>query len=165
MQTLFRGRGFRFQGPTRKIAYAHGLEGVELVPIQALTAVICTACALVGTFLFLGGHATAAFVLVLSVTQGWRALSETLRMDHRGLGRLSTYQVLGLLGVPFGLVMVLLWGSPSLGPLKALQGLRPLGNPWAILLLQALWVVLFRHVGRSSVTEATLTFRVRTDRI
>ena len=60
---IFSGRSFIFNGKTRKIAYEGGLEGVEVIPVQALTAIIYSCIALVSTILFLNSWYGLAFIL------------------------------------------------------------------------------------------------------
>src|SRR5262249_5174021 len=74
---------FAFYGATKKISYASNLEGVAVVPIQALTAVLYVILGLAGTLLFLTSHFNAAFLLALAGSQIWRLYSETLRADYR----------------------------------------------------------------------------------
>ncbi|MBV5328280.1 MAG: prolipoprotein diacylglyceryl transferase [Chlorobium sp.] len=83
---------FVFTGATKKVAYDGGLEGEKLFPIQALTCVLYTATALISSHYFLQGRYAAAFLLSLIVSQLWRFLSETMRADFRGFGRISVYQ-------------------------------------------------------------------------
>ena len=49
---------------------------------------------------------------------------------------------------------------PDLG-----SGVRSLWSPALILFLQAIWLVIFLHTGRSSVTGARLSFHVHHERI
>ena len=88
-----------FTGKTKKIAYASGLDGVKVLPVQGFTYLLYTGTGLVAIFLFLRGFYGAAFVVSLGVTQGWRVCSELLRDDYRGAGRFSAYQAMGLLGI------------------------------------------------------------------
>lgn len=123
LNRLFNGRGFVFQGSTKKVAYAGDLEGVEVIPVQAITAVLYTACGLLATALFLGAHHAAAFLLATTVTQGWRSFSETMRADYRGAGKISAYQVMGLVGLLYAFAMVWLLGGKQARLLNSLQGL------------------------------------------
>jgi prolipoprotein diacylglyceryltransferase len=45
--------GMTFSGKTKKIAYAHSLDGHAVVPIQAMTAIVYSATSLYGSWLFL----------------------------------------------------------------------------------------------------------------
>lgn len=143
LSRLFSGRGFVFFGSTKKVAYAGGLEAVELIPIQAVTAVLYTLCGLVATALFLASQHAIAFLLATSVTQGWRSFSETLRADYRGEGTFSAYQIMGVTGVLYALAMVTLLGTDGSVQAELAAGLRNLWNPALILFLQGLWCIIF----------------------
>ncbi|HDJ86375.1 MAG TPA: prolipoprotein diacylglyceryl transferase [Chromatiales bacterium] len=167
VRRLFTRWHFRFSGATKKIAYASGLQDVAVVPVQALTAVLYVATALVGVALFLHARYLAAYVLVLTVTQVWRVVSETLRADYRGGGRLSAYQIMSALAAFVGILIGLaLAGAPAPTPTPVLSaGLRVLWHPGVLLFVQACWLAIFLHTGRSMVTEASVLLRVRRERV
>lgn len=162
---VFRGWGFRFSGSTKKIAYAGNLEAVEVIPVQAITAVLYTGCGLVASTLFLYGHHNAAFLLATTVTQGWRSVSELMRADYRGEGRVSAYQVMGIIGLVYAVALTLFLRQEPVVPAQIGHGLRQLWQPGLILFLQGVWLAIFYYTGRSTVTGATLNFHVRCDRI
>ncbi len=108
-QRVFRGYGFTFTGKTKKIAYEAGLDGTEVVPIQAITAVFLVSAGLAGIYLFLTGLYVPAFLLSTIASQGWRYASETLRADHRGEGRTSVYQVMALISIVYAVVLWMLF--------------------------------------------------------
>jgi prolipoprotein diacylglyceryltransferase len=164
LRKLFSRRHFVFHGATRKIAYAGNLEGEPVLPIQALTALLYTGSALAGTYLFLLGKTAVAFVLMILITQGWRVLSETQRADYRGENRLSAYQVMGVLAIPYALLCVPVF--PDLPrSMRLLSGLESFWQPGTLIFLQSLWLMLFVYTGRSTVTGAHLSFHVYRDRI
>ena len=153
-----------FYGGTKKAVYAGGLEGQPVLAIQGFTAVLYTATALSGAWLFLAGHASAAYLTCVIVTQVWRVLSEFLRADYRGNGRISAYQMMAAAAAVLAVVWVLI--LPSERPhTDLIKGLRILWNPGIILTCQLLWIGIFLYLGRSSVTAARITFFVRSDRI
>ena len=165
LKRLFTGRGFVFFGNTKKIAYAGGLEATEVIPIQAITAVLYSVCGLIATVLFLNSHHTGAFLLATITTQGWRSFSETLRADYRGDGNISAYQIMGIVGVIYAMAAAYLL-APESGNLPDLAaGLKSLWSPALILFLQSIWMLIFYYTGRSTVTGATLSFHVHHDRI
>jgi len=61
----------------KKISYASGLEGKQLIPIQALTCLLYVGVGLITTLLFLKGNYDVAFVSSMAVTQGWRTLPKS----------------------------------------------------------------------------------------
>ncbi|MBV5316731.1 MAG: prolipoprotein diacylglyceryl transferase [Desulfobulbaceae bacterium] len=162
---LFNRLAFVFTGATKKAVYEGGLAGVKLVPVQGLTCLLYTATALLACHLFFQGHYRTAFLLSLLVSQIWRVLSEMLRADFRGFTSISAYQKMSLAAIVYGCGLCLLPSSSPL-PLPAIAaGMRLLLNPMLLLGLQLLWFGLFFVFGRSMVTEATLSFTVRQDRI
>ncbi len=165
LQRLFSGRSFVFFGSTKKIAYAGGLEGTEVIPVQAITAIIYCTIGLIAGGLYLASHHTAAFLLATVVTQGWRSLSETLRADYRGEGKVSAYQIMGIIGVVYAIAAACFFASePSSTPDLA-AGLQSIWSPALILFLQGIWLIIFFYTGRSTVTGATLSYHVHHDRV
>lgn len=153
-----------FRGASKKIAYASGLGGVEVVPIQALSAVVLSALALAGMWAFLRGWVASALVLSLGLSQLWRLYSERLRTDHRGGGRLTAYQWMALALVPAALAAGLWLGDGVLSPNPA-AGLALLAAPWTWLALELLGLLVFVLTGLSSVTGSLLSLRVYRSRI
>lgn len=165
LKRIFAGRGFRFFGSTKKIAYAGGLEATEVIPIQAITAVMYTACGLASAVLFLTSHHLIAFLLATIITQGWRSFSETLRADYRGEGKISAYQIMGIIGVVYAIAAAWFLGGEPVRLPDLSMGLKSLWSPALILFLQCIWMLIFYYTGRSTVTGATLRFHVHHDRI
>lgn len=154
-----------FTGRTKKVAYEGGLEGEKLVPVQAITALLFVGTALLAAALFLRGHYRVALGLAILVTQGWRLVSETLRADYRGGGRVSAYQVMALAGIAYVAVGIPFLPTGAPRHADVLAGLRLLWDPSAILFLEGLCLAIFLYTGRSAVTGATMSFHVRRDRI
>ena len=165
LQRLFARWNFIFSGPTKKIAYAHGLDGQKVIPIQAVTAVFYTGAGLVAIFLFLKGWHGAAFLLTVVITQAWRVLSEFFRADYRGGGRISAYQVMAFLCVAYGVFWAAVLPSPPVPPADLWSGLKSLFSLEVILFLQGLWVLTFLLTGRSMVTASNISFHVMKDRV
>jgi hypothetical protein len=115
--------------------------------------------------MYLSSYHTAAFLLATVITQGWRSLSEFLRADYRGEGRISAYQVMGMIGVAYGLAAACLLAHESMNVPDYSTGLKDLWNPALILFMQGIWMFIFIYTGRSTVTGATLKFHVHHDRI
>jgi hypothetical protein len=165
VQKLFARWHFVFLGRTKKIAYASGLDGARVLPVQGLTALLYVAAGLLGFWLFLRGQEAAAFVVTIAVTQLWRVYSETLRADHRGTGRISAYQWMAFAGVIYAVLIAYLLPAAAHPKADLLDGASALWNPWMLLFLQLLWIAIFVYTGRSSVTEATVTVRICEDRV
>ncbi|MDA8133144.1 MAG: prolipoprotein diacylglyceryl transferase [Desulfobacteraceae bacterium] len=164
VQKLFSGFYLVFSGKTKKIAYASGLEGEKVIPVQIMTASLYSMAALFGTWLFLNGYYGAAFLETLIVTQVWRFVSEFFRADFRGGLKITPYQLMALGGIAYSLIVVLMFPAP-----ENLPGLRPglhaLWNPWMIFLIESIWVAAFVHTGRSVVTGAEISFHVHEGKI
>lgn len=155
---------FIFTGKTKKIAYEGGLEGVKVVPIQAITAMLYCSAGLAGTLLFLLSHFTFAFILTITVTQGWRVLSEILRADYRGGANVSAYQIMAVLAIIYGsTISLLLHSQYSVTPDITLAFISwTQGITYALIML---WMAAFVHTGLSTVTGSTITFHVHRDRV
>jgi len=165
VRRLFAGRSVTFVGKTRKAAYAGGLEGKPVVPVQALTAITYSGIALVATWLFLDALFPLAFGMALAGTQLWRVFSETLRADYRGGRKFSAYQIMGLASIAYGMAAMLLVPSLPADTPHIVSGLSCFRHPAPLLFLQLVWLAIFIYTGRSSVTASTLSFHVRHDRI
>jgi len=164
VQRLFSRFYLVFSGKTKKIAYASGLEGEKVLPVQILTAGLYSVSALFGTWLFLNGYYGAALLEALVVTQVWRFVSEFFRADFRGGLKISPYQLMALGGIAYSLVVVLMFPAPADQPGLRL-GLHALWNPWMIFLIESVWVAAFVHTGRSVVTGAEISFHVNESKI
>ncbi len=158
LQRLFSRRNFIFHGATKKVSYEGRLGGERLIPIQAITCVIYTCGALVGSLLFLDGHFTEALLLCIFLTQLWRIASETLRADFRGFGKVSVYQKMGIVSALYMSVVALVIQAPEYIDPDVVVGFGVLWNPVIILALQILWLIFFIIFGRSTVTTATVSF-------
>ena len=165
VQSLFEKRFFVFYGKTKKIAYAHGLDGEKVLPVQAITAVLYSITGLLGVYLFLLGYYRSAYILTLVVTQLWRIISEFLRADYRGNSRISAYQKMSAFAIAYAFCMLFILPDAAPQQSDLLRGLGYLWNPLMLLLFQGLWTAIFLHTGRSSVTGAYISFHVIQERI
>ncbi|MCL5808837.1 MAG: prolipoprotein diacylglyceryl transferase [Deltaproteobacteria bacterium] len=160
LRRIFLGRAFVFAGETKKIAYAHHLDGQEVIPIQAVTALLLTGTGLLGCYGFLKGLPFTTFAGLIAVTQAWRALSEFFRADYRGTEKITTYQVMALLSIVYAFLLLAFFPAAGgkIPDLKA--GLITLWNPGVILFFEILWGAAFLHTGRSRVTGAKIRLHV-----
>ena len=162
---LFRKYNLVLQGSTKKAAYASGLAGEPLIPVQALTSVVFAVSGLVGLGLFLAQHFRLAALVPLVASWGWRACSEWLRADHRGSSKISAYQVMAVVSVAyFSIFLALAPVGATVSPSVA-AGLAEVCSAPVIVALQVFWLALFVYYGRSRVTASTVSFQVVTDRI
>jgi hypothetical protein len=165
IQKVFENCSFTFFGKTKKIAYASNLEGERVVPVQAVTSTLYIGIGLLGIVLYLSSHHLAAFILSVATTQGWRSVSEVLRADYRGEGKISAYQIMGALAIFYAVGLSLVFPSTPDLAADVSAGIKSLWNPGVILFLQVLWVACFLYTGRSMITGSTISFYVHKDRI
>jgi hypothetical protein len=165
VQHVFQPLAFRFTGSTKKAVYEGHLESVPLFPIQGMTALVNSGVGLLGTLLFLEGWFFAAVVVSAIGTQGWRIVSEYVRMDYRGAGTVSLYQWMALSGALYSIVVAGLWRGSGDGVPRIEYGLAALGDIHVLLLLQILWLGIFCFTGISRVTRATMSTQVWKERI
>jgi hypothetical protein len=162
---LFRKRNLVIDGSTKKAAYASGLAGEPLIPVQAITSGIFAISGVVGLALFLNQQFRSAALVPVLTSWGWRGCSEWLRADYRGTSRISVYQLMALVSaVYFGVFIAFVPAAAPVVPDLAI-GLFQLFSVPVILLVQFLWIALFLYYGRSRVTVSTLSFHVVTERI
>jgi len=164
MQRLFRYNNFIFSGKTKKIAYESGLDGERVFPVQAITSGLFTATGLFCTYLFLNGYDAASFLFSVLVTQGWRALSEILRADYRGEGRISVYQIMGIVAIMYSFILWN-WSDDSNITANIMEGIHTVWQPEVIIFLLLFWPGIFLHTGCSKVTGSIISFHVHKDRI
>jgi hypothetical protein len=164
LKIFFYNFSFTFTGKTKKISYAHGLDGTKVFPIQAITSVIYCSIGLAALYLFLKGYYCAAFLLTLFTTQIWRLISEFLRADYRGGGKISAYQIMAIISILYTVFMPFIFPVSGAQSADILVGLKSLWNPLTILFLQFLWVLSFLYTGISNVTGVDLSIHVLNDR-
>ena len=165
MRQLFTKLHFVFEGATKKIAYESQLDGVPVIPIQALTATLYIVTALVGFWLYMRGWFASAVLVTMLVSQLWRVYSESLRADYRGGSAFSPYQWMALATAAIAVIYALLYrGSADLIP-NLVKGLEGIWSPGALLSLQLLGLVIFFYTGRSEVTQSQMHIHVRTEKI
>jgi len=162
---IFQRHNFIFSGKTKKIAYAHELDGQHVIPVQALTAVIYSLTGLAGCYLFLKGFTTTAFVLTLMVTQLWRAFSEFMRADYRGEGIISIYQIMASVACLYSLLIAYIFNRTPAGTPDLALGLRTIWNPAVFIFLLALWVATLFYMGKSRVTTSRIEIHVLREKI
>jgi hypothetical protein len=162
---IFKKRNLVIWGKTKKAAYASGLAGEPLIPVQAISSAIFAASGVVGIVLFLLQRFRLAALFPVLASWGWRACSELLRADHRGSSRISVYQSMAIIAALYLGVFLLAipqsaTATPDLG-----TGLACVTSTAIILSLQLVWLALFLYYGRSRVTASKLLFHVVSDRI
>jgi hypothetical protein len=163
---LFHNHNLVVQGATKKAAYASGLAGEPLIPVQAMTSFVFAIAGLTALALFLGGNFRLAAIIAAVGTWGWRACSEWLRADYRGGTRFWSYQIIANSAVVYVSIVLLLMRSGSTTTLPNIQiAFSRLVSAPLVLALQFCWLVLFLYYGKSRVTSSTLQFHVVRDSV
>lgn len=162
---LFRKHHLVVHGSTKKAAYASGLAGEPLIPVQAITSAVFAIAGLAGIALFLSRQFRLAAVVPVLASWGWRACSEWLRADYRGTSRISAYQLMAVFSILY-LSAFLMFVSPSSSAVPNLEAaFTHLSSVPMLLAIQISWVALFLYYGRSRVTASQVSFHVVTNRI
>ncbi len=156
---------FVFSGKMKKISYASDMEGKQVIPVQAVTAVVYLVTGLLSTLFFLQASYASAFVCTMTVTQAWRFFSEMMRADYRGDGKISAYQIMGIVAISFAVVMSYLESGDAVVVPDLFAGIEALWQPLILLILQMLWGSVFILFGKSMVTSAEIHFHLHEDRI
>ena len=165
VKKLFSRCSFTFSGKTKKIAYEAGLDGHKVIPVQAMTAILSVAAGIFSAYFFLSARYAVAYVFVILITQGWRFVSETMRADFRGKGKVSAYQFMALLNCLYAFLLAFFLPEPIKGVPDVSRGLGYLWNPGTIISIQTLWIAIFIFFGRSRVTGSNISLFVYHDRI
>ncbi|MBN2435934.1 MAG: prolipoprotein diacylglyceryl transferase [Spirochaetes bacterium] len=149
----------KYYGKTKKIIANGGIEGCATAPIQTITSLIYISTGAVSTYLFLEQMFILSFFISLSITQIWRFLSEFLRDDYRGDGKISAYQLMSLMVIPYYIIIALSYSHEYKNDISLLEGIAPFKNPITIIALQILWLAAFIHSGKSTVTSSIISFK------
>ncbi|QPJ61252.1 MAG: prolipoprotein diacylglyceryl transferase [Candidatus Nitronauta litoralis] len=151
---------FVFQGKTKKIAYAQGWEGIPVVPVQGITAIVLVFTGLISLTIFLSGHPSAAFLVALSFSQAWRVFSEYFRSDYRGNGTFTFYQVISLISIFLGIGLTFFIKDIENQSFDLLRGTESFRQSTTLLFLNGLWIIVLYYMGRSRVTGSSIRFHV-----
>ena len=165
MATILRPFCFVFLGDLKKITYAHQMNGQAVIPIQGITSILYAITGMAGLYLFMQGYHTPAFLLTMIITQVWRLISEFLRADYRGEGKISAYQIMGAFSVLYVILITFLFPLQGTPASDITKGLNLFWNPGVIIFLELVWFLTFLYTGRSQVTGATVVFKVQTNKI
>jgi hypothetical protein len=165
VRKIFGSWHFVFSGKMKKISYASNMDGKQVVPIQAITAVFYITTGLLSTLLFLRGDYALSLIIATAVTQGWRAVSETLRADYRGEGNITAYQAMAVAAISWTASVAYTADSYRSVTPDLYTGLETIWHPAVLLSLQALWAIVFLFFGKSMVTGAEISFHLYHDRI
>lgn len=155
-----------YEGENKKIAYAAGLDGQKIVPIQLITMLASSFAGVVTLVLYAEGKPLLAYLAATIFAGFWRIFSEFFRNDYRGGGKVSAYQVISGFSVVYALaVCVILQSGTSLQSVNLLRGSLSLWSPGILLVLFATWLGLVAFTGISSTTYSRVSFHLHRDRI
>jgi hypothetical protein len=144
-----------FYGETKKVAYESSLAGEPLIPVQAITWALFLAAGLAGLWLFLASHWRLAALVPIFATWGWRAVSESLRADHRGHSLISVYQVISVIAIFYLVAMISF--LPSEGPTPNIgAGLSQVTSAAVIVGIEALSLLVFLFYRRCGGSTSEL---------
>ena len=151
-----------FEGKTKKIAYESNLDGIRVIPIQAITTIIYTSWGLIALYLFLKGYYTISFILSIHITQIWRFISEFLRADYRGKGSVSVYQCMSLISCIYVIPIAYIFNDVNYfsNLPDIINGFKIIWKPEIIIFLQLIGILSFIYTGKSKVTESKVSFQV-----
>lgn len=162
---LFQRHNLVIHGPTKKAAYASGLAGEPLIPVQALTSAVFAVSGVAGLALFLLQHFRMAALLPVVASWGWRACSEWLRADYRGGARISVYQIMAVLAVLYLTAFVVFLPTAAAVRPNLQLALAQVASAAVLVPLEIFWIALFVYYGKSRVTASTLSFHLVEERL
>jgi hypothetical protein len=157
-QMLFSKFNFRFYGGLKKASYENCLEGVRLLPVQGITAILLSVTALASAALIFSGHYKAAFLLSACATFGWRFLSEFLRSDDRGGLKISAYQIMSIAAVFYCVAVSFFLRFGGNGGTNLKTVVPVITDFRFVISMQMLWISGFLYTGISSVTKSHIEF-------
>ena len=165
ISSLFRRHHFKFDGSLKKAVYEGGLEKQPLVPVQAITSAVNCTAGVVSVYLFLNGYYRISFLVAIVVTQLWRFMSEFVRADYRGKGRLSIYQGMSVVMVFYCIITVLFSGDVLARTASITDGIAGIVNVPYLVFIETLWGSLFFLLGKSGVTGSEISLFIRRERM
>lgn len=166
LRWIFEKTALVFHGSTKKIAYASGLEGRKIVPIQTLTMIAYVMAGMSALMLYAGGHSLAAYVVASVFASFWRVFSELFRADFRGTGKISVYQVMsGISAVYAAAVALYLFNGETSIQCVLLRGVSSLWSPNPLIVLLVIWLMMAMFAGISTTTYSRVEFSLHKDRI
>jgi prolipoprotein diacylglyceryltransferase len=166
LRRIFDWTAVVFEGKNKKIAYASGLEGRKMVPIQLITMLASSAAGIVTLLLYAEGNPLAAYLGAATFAGSWRIFSELFRNDYRGAGKISAYQIMSGITICFAFGIALLpWSGNPTFSVDLVHGALSLWSPGILIILFAVWLGLVAFSGISTTTYSRVSFHLHRDRI
>ncbi len=166
LRPVFEKTALVFYGSNKKIAYASGLEGRKIVPIQPLTMIACTVCGMATLLMYAEGHYLAAYMVASVFASFWRVFSEIFRADFRGTGKISAYQLMSGISAVYTVGVAFLLRNEEASIQSSLpQGALSLWSPGPMVVLLVIWFSMVLFAGISKTTFSRVKFSLRENRI
>ena len=166
LRKIFDWSAMVYEGENKKIAYAAGLDGHKIVPIQLITMLALLFAGVVTLVLYAEGKPIPAYLVATIFAGFWRIFSEFFRNDYRGEGKVSAYQVISGFSIVYALgVSLFLRGENAQLSVDLLRGTLSLWSPGILLVLFATWLALVAFTGISTTTYSRVSFHLHRDRI
>jgi len=166
LKKIFSWSAVVFEGENKKIAYAAGLSGRKIVPIQLITMLALSFAGVVTLVLYAEGKPLLAYLAATAFAGFWRIFSEFFRNDYRGGGKVSAYQLMSVFSIAFALgVSLFLRGEKPLPSVELLSGAFSLWSPGIMVVLLVIWIALVCFTGISTTTYSRVSFHLHRDRI
>lgn len=166
LRKIFSWSAVVFEGKNKKIAYAAGLDGRKIVPIQLVTMLVSSFAGIITLVLFAEGKPLAAYLTATGFAGFWRIFSEFFRNDYRGTGKVSAYQLMSGFSVVYAVaVSLLLRGGSPLFSVDLVRGALTLWSPGILIVLFTTWLGLVAFTGISTTTYSRVSFHLHRDKI
>jgi len=150
-----------YTGRLKKAQYASNLCNKKTVPVQSIGIILYNLTGLICTYLFLKGHFYIALILAVSVSQIYRFVSEFLRDDYRGEGKISAYQKMTILNIVTILIYSYVFKNTEYLSLIDLQdAIHNIFEIKIIIFFLFLFILSFIYTGVSSATYSITNFRL-----
>lgn len=166
---VFKKINFVFYGKTKKIAYASNYDEIPVVPIQAITSIVCNTIGVLGLYLLMNGYVFLSFLISSIWVFLWRFLSEFMRSDYRGgVKQVSLYQVFSLVSIVYAILIALISNHFFVINFKSYDLIVVLEKFWSantLVILQLVWFFCFVYFGKSNMTTSKIEFAVKEELI
>lgn len=148
----------KFYADTKKAVYDSSYKNIELINIQGIVVIIFSLLGVISIISIIFQKFILAFFLSFILPSLLRFLSEFLRNDYRGNGKLSIYQIFSLILFGYGLLIVFISKNINL----SLTLNSHISFYYSdIFILGFVFIVILIHSGISKVTYSNITFFLR----
>lgn len=149
-----------FTGRLKKASYASNLEGKKTVPVLSMGIIIYNATSIFGIVLFMYGSYVAALLFTFIISQAYRFVSEFLRADYRGAGKISNYQKMAIANIILTFLYVFLLNTKYYPSAHIYNALVKIYDPAVIIMFGVLFIFTTLYTGLSKVTYSITNLRL-----